>query len=108
MTAAPVVERPVYPECRRSWMQDFEAPTCPAWITARAIYRAECAELKAHNALRAMTSDRAAVRYWNAHPESRNAQHAALTSERDAAWSEQRALLAQRAVCTCTGPDMPR
>ncbi|MFJ4880118.1 hypothetical protein ACIP93_33590 [Streptomyces sp. NPDC088745] len=108
MITATAVERPIYPECRRSWMQDHEAPTCPAWITRRSIYRAECAELEADNALRAMTSDRAALRYWHARPEERNAQHATLTSQRDAAWSEQRVLLAQGAVCTCIGPDMPR
>ncbi|MCX4976519.1 MULTISPECIES: hypothetical protein [unclassified Streptomyces] len=108
MAVAPVAERPTYPECRRSWMQDYEAPTCFAWITARDIYRAEQAELQAHNTLRSMTSSRAAARYWAANPEGRNARQATLTSERDTAWAEIRTLLARRAACTCTGPDMPR
>lgn len=108
MSTAPAVERPTYPECRRSWMQEPEAPTCFAWITARAIFHAEQVQLRANNALRSMTSDRAEVRYWAARPEQRNARHAALTSERDSAWAEIGALLARRAECTCTGPDMPR
>ncbi|MDX2554714.1 hypothetical protein [Streptomyces stelliscabiei] len=106
--AVAVAERPTYPECRRSWMQEPEAPTCFAWITARAIFRAEQAELRADNALRSMTGNRSEVRYWAAHPEERNARHKALTSERDNAWTEIRTLLARRAECTCIGPDMPR
>lgn len=110
MTAVTVAaaERPVYPECRRSWMQDPEAPTCDAWTTARDIYRAEMAQLKADNALRDMTGTRGALRYWGACPEERNARHEELTSERDRAWAAIGALLARRAACTCTGPDMPR
>ncbi|MGW6145350.1 hypothetical protein [Streptomyces sp. NPDC055140] len=107
MTVVAVAERPLYPECRRSWMQDFVAPTCDAWIAARDIYRAERAQLKADNALRDMNS-RAAVRYWAPRPQERTARHAELTSERDRAWAEIGTLLARRAACTCTGPDMPR
>lgn len=108
MSIAPVAERPTYPECRRSWMQDCDAPTCPAWIAARDIFRAEQVQLRADNALRAMTSDRAEARYWAARPEERGARIAALTSERGNAWTGICALLARRAECTCTGPDMWR
>ncbi|MFI5990344.1 hypothetical protein ACIBAC_00620 [Streptomyces sp. NPDC051362] len=105
--ATTAAERSVYPECRRSWMQDFDAPTCDAWITGREIYRAERAQLVANNALREMTS-RAEARYWAPRPLERNARHAELTSERDRAWEAVRTLLARRAQCTCSGPDMPR
>ncbi|MDH6629375.1 hypothetical protein M2271_007211 [Streptomyces sp. LBL] len=105
---AAAAEHPTYPECRRSWMQEPEAPTCFAWITARGIYRAERTQLQADNALRSMTGTRSEVRYWAARPEERNARHKALTSERDDAWTEIRTLLARRAECTCIGPDTPR
>ncbi|GBQ04361.1 hypothetical protein SSP531S_58550 [Streptomyces spongiicola] len=107
-TAVATAERPIYPECRRSWMQDNDAPTCFAWITARAIFRAEQAELRAENALRSMSVNWSEILYWHAHPEEHGARHKALTSERDDARREIRALLAQRAECTCIGPDMPR
>ncbi|MET9776086.1 hypothetical protein ABZ023_17830 [Streptomyces sp. NPDC006367] len=108
MSTTPTVERPVYPECRRSWMQDSDAPTCFAWITKRDIFRAEQAQLRADNALRSMNTDRAEIRYWAARPEERNARLAALASQRDDAWTEAGALLARQAECTCTGPDMWR
>ncbi|OVZ99521.1 hypothetical protein B9W64_37655 [Streptomyces sp. CS159] len=108
MSTATVTERPTYPECRRSWMQNWDAPTCIAWITKCNIFEAEQAQLRADNALRSMNTDRAEIRYWAAQPEERNARLAALTSERDNAWAEVGALLARRAECTCIGPDMWR
>ncbi|MFB6629936.1 hypothetical protein ACFCWY_08580 [Streptomyces sp. NPDC056362] len=107
MSTATMTERPTYPECRRSWMQDSDAPTCWAWITKRDIFHAEQAQLRAHNSLRSM-NDRAEARYWAAHPEERNARIAALRSERENAWAEVGALLARRAKCECIGPDMWR
>ncbi|MGY3341132.1 hypothetical protein ACVW0K_007325 [Streptomyces filamentosus] len=108
MSTPTITERPTYPECRRSWMQDADAPTCWAWITKRDIFRAEQVHLRADNALRSMNGDRAEVRYWAAHPEKRNARLAALTSERRNAWARVSELLDRRAQCTCTGPDMWR